>query len=383
MRITVSVNGRFHAFDLAKQLQRRQSLLCLFTTYPKFKALEWGINGHRIRSLLSCELVKRSRRRCTRRWHDAITVFQKEWFDKRVARNIPEETDIFVGWSSNCLHSIRHAKQIGIRTILQRGSSHMITQQKILAEEYDKYGIKTKPTPSFIVEKELQEYREADYIEVPSSFAYESFLDQGITEEKMIRGFRGVDLSHFQQIKKEESIFRIIYAGMLSIQKGSHYLLQAINELRLPNCEFWHLGKISAEMVDFIKKYKTKNIIFKGHRPQNELYRYYSQGSVFVMPSIHDGFGMVINQAMACGLPVVCTENTGGPDVIEDGKEGFIVPIRDVEALKERILYLYENQGICREMGKMAKLKVSSAFTWDDYGEKVATAYEGILNAER
>lgn len=88
---------------------------------------------------------------------------------------------------------------------------------------------------------------------------------------------------------------------------------------------------------------------------------------------------MVIIQAMACGLPVIATENTGGPDIIEDGKNGFIVPIRDTKALKEKLTYFYENPENCKQMDQSAKKRVSSGFAWDDYGEKIIGEYERIL----
>jgi glycosyltransferase involved in cell wall biosynthesis len=89
---------------------------------------------------------------------------------------------------------------------------------------------------------------------------------------------------------------------------------------------------------------------------------------------------MVQAQAMACGLPLICTTNTGGEDFIsEDGKEGFVVPIRDVEALKEKILYLYENQDIAKEMGQNAKQTISTGYTWDDYGNKIVDKYKKIM----
>jgi glycosyltransferase involved in cell wall biosynthesis len=89
------------------------------------------------------------------------------------------------------------------------------------------------------------------------------------------------------------------------------------------------------------------------------------------MPSLEEGFAMVQFQAMACGLPLICTTNTGGEDLItKDGEEGYVVPIRDVEALKEKILYLYENQDIAKEMGQKAKQKVENGFTWDNYGDR-------------
>jgi glycosyltransferase involved in cell wall biosynthesis len=116
-----------------------------------------------------------------------------------------------------------------------------------------------------------------------------------------------------------------------------------------------------------------------GPVPQKELYKYYSNSSVFVLPSIEDGFGMVINQAMSCGLPVILTENTGGYDIVRDGIDGFIIPIRDVEKLKEKILYLYENPEICKQMGQNAKERAKSGFSWEDYGNKIYENYQKIL----
>jgi len=89
---------------------------------------------------------------------------------------------------------------------------------------------------------------------------------------------------------------------------------------------------------------------------------------------------MVQLQAMACGLPVICTTNTGGEDIIRNGKEGFIVPIRDVEALKEKILYLYSNPEKCKKMGYNAKKRVKENFTWDHYGDRIIKKYKEILN---
>ena len=89
---------------------------------------------------------------------------------------------------------------------------------------------------------------------------------------------------------------------------------------------------------------------------------------------------MVQPQAMACGLPLICTSNTGGEDLIENGVEGFIIPMRNVEALKERINFLYRNQDACREMGQAAKRRMQVGFTWDDYGQKIVNTYRTILS---
>jgi glycosyltransferase involved in cell wall biosynthesis len=91
---------------------------------------------------------------------------------------------------------------------------------------------------------------------------------------------------------------------------------------------------------------------------------------------------MVQVQAMACGLPVICTTNTGGADLVRDGRDGFILPIRDVTAIKEKILYCYEHPEACKVMGESARLRVKAGFSWSDYGNKMIAAYRKILNLD-
>ena len=79
---------------------------------------------------------------------------------------------------------------------------------------------------------------------------------------------------------------------------------------------------------------------------------------------------------------MICTTNTGGEDIVRDGKDGFIIPIRDTEALKEKLVYLYESPKIRESMGQSAKERVSGGFTWDDYGEKMVREYERIIKNE-
>jgi glycosyltransferase involved in cell wall biosynthesis len=87
---------------------------------------------------------------------------------------------------------------------------------------------------------------------------------------------------------------------------------------------------------------------------------------------------MVIPQAMACGLPVICTTNTGGEDIARNGQDGFIVPIKDVDAIKEKILYLYEHPQEREAMGQSARQRVEKGFSWDDYGNRITEKYSRI-----
>jgi glycosyltransferase involved in cell wall biosynthesis len=287
-----------------------------------------------------------------------------------------------VAFSNFGLHTMRNAKKTGGITILERGSSHMLYQMSILAEEYIRAGIKPRLAHPKIIEKELKEYEEADYISIPSKFVKRTFIEKMIPERKLIHVPYGVDLQEFRQVSKSDNVFRVVYAGAMTLQKGVHYLLQAFSELNLPRSELLLFGGLSDEIKYFFKKYEG-SYKWVGHVPQRELYRYYSEGSVFAFMSIQDGFGMVMAQAMACGLPVICTTNTGGEDIVREGIDGFIIPIRDVKALKEKLVYLYENIEICKAMGLSAKERVSEGFTWDDYGEKMIKMYKEILNGKK
>ena len=379
MKVTISVAGRFHAFSLAHELETRGHLERLISSYPRKEIQKYGIPRSKTSSILRKEIIQRG-------WSKLPSVVNRLYdpqyaihnlYDKRAARYI-EPTDIFVGWSSFALHSLRIARKKGATIVLERGSSHIEHQKEVLEREYAEFGKEHAVVHPKILEKELQEYRETDYISVPSKYVKRTFTERGFDEKKLIHVPYGVDLSQFKQIKKTDGAFRIVFAGKLSIRKGVHHLLRAFAELNLPNTELFMLGSMTSEMKPYAKQY-SKNVVFAGRKPQNELYKYYSQGSVFVMPSIEEGLAMVQPQAMACGLPLICTTNTGGDDLIRDGKEGFVIPIRDREALKEKILYLYENQEKAARMGEQAKKRVSSGFTWSDYGDRMTSAYSNIL----
>ena len=383
MKITISVLGRFWLFYLAKQLQDHNFLAKLITSYPKFEAARYGINPKNIASLLIHEIHNRGWRKISRFtesfFNPQYMIF--ELFDRHASRQITNHCDIFAGLSGCSLYSLRRARRLGAKTVLERGSSHMLYQRKILEEEYGQFGQRKEVVHPQVVERELTEYQEADFIAIPSQFVKQTFLQQGIAEEKLIHVPFGVDLTHFYPAPKADDTFRIIHCGNISLRKGVHYLLQAFAELNLPGAELWLIGSLTEEIKPFLRKWGSPAIRHQGPFPERELYKYYSQSSVFCLASIEEGLAMVQVQAMACGLPVICTTNTGGADIVRDGQDGFIVPIRDVTALKEKLLYFYENPEVCAVMGESARRRVQAGFSWSDYGNKMISAYQKILSS--
>ncbi|MFO5493475.1 MAG: glycosyltransferase family 4 protein [Cuspidothrix sp.] len=382
MKVSIAVYGRFHAFNLAQQLHKNGFLNHLITTYPTYKASEFGIDSHNIKSLLYLEILSRGWSKLPN-WLKSdrnLQLFWLEWFDRNVTKNLQRDFDIFVGWSGACLWSFRRAKELGALTIVERGSSHMQYQTEILQEEYERWGLKFTVTHPGVYERELQAYQECDRIAVPSLFVKRTFLEKGIPESKLIHVPYGVSLSEFYPVAKEDQTFRVIHCGGITLRKGVQYLLQAFYELNLPDAELWLVGSVDLEMNPFLAKYKSDKIILKGKQPQNQLRWFYSQCSVFCIASIEEGLAMVQPQAIACGLPVIHTTNTGGEDIVRDGVDGFCVPIRDVEALKAKILYFYENPDKRDEMGNNALKQAKISLSWDDYGEKVINVYSKLLS---
>ena len=206
MKITLSVNGRYHAFDLANQLQKLGHLNRLITSYPSFYAEKWGIQKDKVISILPIEIMKRITQK-----NPLIPTITKHWFylkyqhlfDEIASHYISKESDIFIGWSGSSFKCIKRAKRLNIKTILERGSSHILTQKKILQEEYHKNNLLFHGLNDQTVKQELKEYETVDYIEIPSTFAYKSFISNGVSKSKLIQGFRGIDLSSFKTGKTE------------------------------------------------------------------------------------------------------------------------------------------------------------------------------------
>lgn len=377
MHITVSVPGRFHAFYLADQLQRRGHLARLITSYPKVAVRPYGIPDAKICSLVLKEALARAHALLPQRlqWKP-LDYHLGDWFDRRAAQRLPD-ADLCVAWSGFGLHTLRRARAAGAVTVLERCSSHIEFQRDILVEEYALQGLDVTPVLPLVVEKELVEYGEADYIAVPSSFAKRTFVERGVPPAKVIQVPYGVDVEVFRPLQKPDNVFRVLSVGAQSVRKGTAYLVRAFAELKLPHAELLTVGTVERQIRPVLGS--VKGVRSVRSVPQSALPEYYRQGSVFVLCSVEEGLAMVQAQAMACGLPIICTTNTGGADVVRDGVDGFVIPIRDVEALKEKLLYLYEHPDVCRAMGESALARVRGGYSWDDYGTGITAEYQAAL----
>lgn len=381
MKVCIGSAGRFHAFDLACQMDRLGHLSRLYTAYPCWK-VDTVLN-EKVRTFPWFMVPSAAIARTTK----ASIPRQIEWmihdtFDRWMSSRV-DQCDVFHCLSSfgRCTH--RHVKACyGAVTVCDRGSSHILYQDEILAEEHHLWGVPYRHIDRRIVDWELEEYQACDLVTVPSTFVYRSFIKKGVPVAKLKKIPYGVDLRTFHQIPKEDKIFRVIYVGALSLRKGLPYLLEAVRGLRTARVELWLIGNALPEIRPLLGKYEGLYRYFES-MPRAQLYRYYSQGSVFVMPSVEEGLAVVQAQAMACGLPVIATTNTGAEDLFDNKFEGFIVPIRDPEAIRGKILYLYEHPDVREQMAHAALQRVRALGGWSRYGQQMLEVYEEARNHPR
>ena len=309
--------------------------------------------------------------------------------DRRTARHIRRHgCDIFHGWTTECLHSLEEAKRIGAKTIVERPAPHPATVRCIFREEYQRWGI---PLPRDGGNRWLRridwayrdsviapiEFSLADLVVVQSEFCVRSFIEQGFPTGKIVLLPRAVHLKKFPPpVEPKEDPFRVLFVGTVSLRKGFLDLLRAWTELALPGGELWVVGAVHDEIVPFLGSCRDDpSIRFIGHVREGAD-RFFSASTVFVLPSLIEGSANTNYEAMAAGLPVITTLNAGS--IVRDGIDGFIVPIRDPDAIKERLFLLYKNREMARAMGKSGQDRVAVS-SWETYENRLISIYGNLI----
>lgn len=375
MKITQICIGRFHHFHLARQMEMRGLLDSIYTGYPKYKLRdETGIPPDKIKSFPWLQTPYMALGKFgLDRWNwlnKEIAWLSQDYLDRYVANKINSPT-ILMALSASGLHTGRRVKSLGGFYICDRGSSHILFQNQILKEEYLFRGLKFKGIDLRIIDKEMSEYNEADIITVPSKFVWNSFIEKGIDKNKLRKLVFGSRLERFSKIGDIiPGRFRILWVGAISIRKGFMDLIRAFELFKHPQKELIVIGHMQPEIEKLLGNRVRENIYFKGTVPNSDLPMYYSTSNVFVLPSIEEGLANVLGEAMACGCPIIATPNSGAEDLVTDGEEGFIVPIRSPETIKDKFELLADNTEIWREMSLAAIRKTKSVGGWNTYGEQ-------------
>jgi len=385
MRIVQAVFGVFHHFELARELERRGHLEAIYSTWPWERLKREGLDHAKVETfpwLHTTEmLVLRSR--IDFPWlRDQLGYANALAFDEWTLRRIPP-CDAFIALSGAGLKTGRLVQQRGGKFICDRGSSHQRYQEQVVAEEYRRWGVDRPISDIRDTLREEQIYEVADAITVPSRFAARSFVEMGVPAEKLRVIPYGVRLERFTRAGEPPADrFEVLFAGSVGLRKGVPYLLEAFAKLRHPAKRLRVVGALHPDLKTVLDRLPRENVEFFGSVKQETLAQFMSTSHVMVLPSLEEGLALVQGQALACGCPVLCSTNTGGEDLFTDGVEGFIVPIRNVEALTERMQQLADDPALQSRMSEAALRRVQSLGGWSDYGNQWET-FLRELTAER
>ncbi len=304
------------------------------------------------------------------------------WFDARVAARVERERPAAVLSYEGCgWRTFERASRLGILTVLDQCTAHLETGRRLSREEAERHpdwadSLPLDP-PAWFVEQCAAEQELADAIHISSKYAKQTLVEHGVAAEKIYVNPMAADIGRFRPrpAQEERGTFRVLFVGQITQRKGLTYLLEAFRQLALPNSELLLVGGLTGAGKG-LRQFLGESVRHVASVAFLDLHRWYQQGSIFVMPSLHESGVLAIHEALASGLPVIATPNCGS--VVRDGIEGFIVPIRDVDALKEKILLLYRNRQLREEMGLRARQR-AEVFTWAAYQQRVVELFRALL----
>ena len=272
------------------------------------------------------------------------------------------------------------AKRQGSTTIGHAVTSHPSELEVQLSIEHEILGL---PKPNFTVSpRRIKEIDLCDKIIVDSSFVARSYSAHGIPLEKIKIFTPGADLSRFSARDPEavgRKEFSVVSVGALNPRKGHRYLLEAWKMLGAPG-KLTIIGSETEFTKDLVGSYSD---IFE-HVPyvaNAELRKILITASVFVLPSVEDGFAQAAMEALACGVPVICTSNAGIADLVSQGVNGYVVEPRDSKAIAECLSKLLDDRILTAELGVNAAAMVKSTGSWENYVEKFITEF--CVNSDR
>jgi starch synthase len=307
---------------------------------------------------------------------DELAYWSKRWLD-RLSEAPARESDIFLFYSGAGLRSATRLRGSGVRRVVEAVNSHVLVQERILREEYQRIGRPFRRFHPREVARRLQEYETADALLCPSDFVRQSFEDQGFPADRIFKVPYGMTLPLAAAAPAvDDGTFRVLYVGQISVRKGLRYLFQAFAALRHPRKELWIVGPKTGEtgVHDLAPPEGTR---FLGVLKGEALAQAYQSSTVFVLPTIEDGLGLVLGEALSYGLPVIATDHSGGTDLFRDGEEGFIVPIRASAAIGNRLQGLADDRSLRERMAAAAQARAQSLGGWATTGKLlVATLAE-------
>jgi alpha-maltose-1-phosphate synthase len=309
------------------------------------------------------------------------TVLQD--LDRKVASRLRElkKFSAVYAYEDGALESFRAAKDCDVHRIYDLPIGYWRVAQQIYTEEREREPewaatlTGTRDSGEKLARKE-EELKLAHHVVVASSFTGETLENADFNGGVSVIPYGAPAIAQ-NEIAPRSGKLRVLFAGSLGQRKGLSYLLEAIDSLG-ENASLTLLGRKTSEgcapLDAAIQKHRWIPTL-----PHEAVLREMQQHDVLVLPSLFEGFGLVILEAMAQGLVVIATPHTAAPDLIDDGIDGFIVPIRSATAIAEKLELLTGDRTRLREM-KLAARGKAQAHRWEVYRRSLAQLAREVVS---
>jgi len=303
-------------------------------------------------------------------------------FDAEVARRVSSLLpDVVYGYEGGALQTFREAKRLGIRTIYELASSYWYWVRDLLKQEAELSPSFAELLPNLLDSAKHLQWKDeevslADYVFVASQHVRQTLA--GVVPDKKIR----VVPYGAPEIRRREHAMtdptrplRVLFVGALVQHKGIGYLLDAIDRLG---------AQVKLTLVGR-RFYANPRVDEACHRwrwfeslPHSRVLEVMMDSDVLVLPSLGEGFGLVVTEALACGLPVIVTPNVGASDLVHDGQEGFVVPVRSADLIAERLQTLCLDRKLLAAMSRHAQASAEK-HSWESYRASFADTLESVV----
>ncbi|MFT3908089.1 MAG: glycosyltransferase family 4 protein [Ferruginibacter sp.] len=389
MKVLLAHPGTQHSFHLAKQLEKAGLLYRFYTglaiSNNSFKArlvdllppiiskkvrnrIIDGIPPDKIRTLplLEYQIIRDMRNAAN---PEDVIYKRNLKFQQSIPDSAIKESDVVIGFDTSSWILAERSKAFGKLFILDVSIGHPASKEKIYKElsvAYPEWKEQMAPKRRAFIALEGREMELADLVIVPSGFVKHTLEENGIPSDKIKLNPFGTITDQFKftpgkKITRDEIVF--LFMGSLSSRKGLPFLLEAWNEMNIPKAKLIIAGY--GKIPDGIKL--PGNIINKGVIAKDERQALFDSANVFLFPSFFEGLAQVQIEAMACGLPVVGTTNSGAIELVNEGVNGFTIEAGNKMQLKKAIQFFLDHPEKIEEMAIAARKKIEE-FSWDDYG---------------
>lgn len=288
-----------------------------------------------------------------------------------------KDSDVFLYYRTQGFRTTRRLRSEGlpVLSVMEEVNSHVGFAYELLKEEFDRLKTGRRFQKDADHDLRLRMYEEADCILCPSGFVRRSFMQKGFAEEKLLKvnfGFPPVAYVAECKPRNSSGTFRLLYVGQVHYRKGLRYAMEAFQKLRHPKKEFVVVGPVTGE-TGLEGMTVPQGVVFTGALKGDALAERYKAADVFVLPSLEEGLALVQGEAMAMGLPLLITTNTGGDDFITDGVEGFIVQPAQTSPLAERMQQMADDKALLQRMSAAALQAAQTLNSWDDAAESLVS----------